>query len=119
MSAAPTTRALSGQETRRKLIEAAISRFAADGPGASFDAIAADVGVTKGALYHHFDSKEGWVEAVYREAIRRHAARVTDASAGGDGRTRLLALSDPSARLYASGTAVYRLLTQLPRAAEP
>jgi len=113
MSAVLTTRALSGQETRRKLIEAAISRFAADGPGASFDAIAADVGVTKGALYHHFDSKEGLVEAVYREAIRRHAARVTDASAGGDGRTRLLALIDASARLYTSGTAFYRLLTQL------
>src|SRR5919206_3061929 len=100
MSPSATTRALSGQETRRKLIEASISRFAADGAGASFDAIAADVGVTKGALYHHFDSKEGLVEAVYREAIRQHAARVMDASAGGDGRARLLALIDASARLY-------------------
>lgn len=106
-------RALSAQETRRKLIEAAIARFAADGAGASFDAIAADVGVTKGALYHHFGSKEGLVEAVYREAIRRHAARVTEASAAGDGRTRLLALIDASARLYTSRTAFYRLLSQL------
>src|SRR5919205_1761950 len=113
MSAPTTPRALSGQETRRKLIEAAIARFAADGAGASFDAIAADVGVTKGALYHHFDSKEGLVEAVYREAIRRHAARVVEASAGGDGRTRLLALIDSSARLYTSRTPFYRLLTQL------
>jgi AcrR family transcriptional regulator len=107
------TRVLSGQETRRKLIEAAIARFAADGPGASFEAIAADVGVTKGALYHHFESKEGLVEAVYREAVRRHASRVTEASASGDGRTRLLALIDASARLYTSRTPFYRLLTQL------
>lgn len=113
MSPVATPRALSGQETRRKLIEAAIARFAADGAGASFDAIAADVGVTKGALYHHFDSKEGLVEAVYREAIRRHAARVVEASSGGDGRTRLLALIDASARLYTSRTPFYRLLTQL------
>jgi AcrR family transcriptional regulator len=95
------------------LIDAAIERFAADGLGARFDAVAADVGVTKGALYHHFGSKEGLVDAVYREAINRHAARVVDASSTGDGRVRLLALIDASARLYTSRTPFYRLLTQL------
>jgi AcrR family transcriptional regulator len=114
MSAAATTsRAASAELTRRRLIDAAIHRFAKDGPSASFDAVAADVGVTKGALYHHFGSKEGLVEAVYREAIKRHATRVIDASAAGDGRTRLLALVDASARLYTSRTPFYRLLIRL------
>ena len=98
---------------RDELLDTAIERFAEHGPGTSFDAIAADVGVTKGALYHHFGSKDGLVEEVYKEAIRRHAARVVEASATGDGRTRLLALVDASARLYGSRTPFYRLLTTL------
>jgi AcrR family transcriptional regulator len=109
----PSSRTASAELTRRRLIEAAITRFATDGPATSFDAVAADIGVTKGALYHHFGSKEGLVEAVYREAIRRHAAKVIDASASGTGRERLLALIDASARLYTSGTPFYRLLIRL------
>ncbi|MCW3038616.1 MAG: putative regulator [Solirubrobacterales bacterium] len=109
----PTARATAAEQTRTRLIDAAIDRFAADGPGASFDQVAADAGVTKGALYHHFGSKDGLVEAVYREAIRRHAARVVDASGTGSGRERLLALIDSSARLYTSRTPFYGLLTQL------
>jgi AcrR family transcriptional regulator len=107
------TRAQAAEVTRTRLIDAAIERFAADGLGASFDAVATDVGVTKGALYHHFGSKEGLVEAVYKEAIRRHADRVVEASADGDGRTRLLALADASTRLYTSRTAFYRVLVAL------
>jgi AcrR family transcriptional regulator len=111
------TRADAARATRSALIDAAISRFAADGLGVSFDAVAADVGVTKGALYHHFGSKEGLVEEVYKEAIRRHADRVVAASASGDGRARLLALVDASTRLYSSRTPFYRLLTTLHLAA--
>lgn len=81
--------------------------------GASFDAIAADIGVTKGALYHHFGSKEALIEEVYRESIKRHAARVIDESAEGTGRERLFGLIDASARLYTSGTPFYRLLLRL------
>ncbi len=107
------TRAAAAQVTRNALIDAAITRFAADGLGASFDAVAADVGVTKGALYHHFGSKDGLVEAVYKEAIRRHADRAMEASAEGTGRERLLALVDASTRLYTSRTPFYRVLTAL------
>jgi AcrR family transcriptional regulator len=114
MAASPATaRAASAELTRRRLIDAAIERFAADGLGAPFDAVAADVGVTKGALYHHFGSKDGLVEAVYREAVNRHAVRVIDATSSGDGRTRVLALIDASARLYTSRTPFYRLLTSM------
>jgi AcrR family transcriptional regulator len=110
-------RAAAAEVTRARLIDAAIGRFAADGVGASFDAVAADVGVTKGALYHHFGSKEGLVEEVYKEAIRRHAARVVEASSTGSGRDRLLALVDASARLYGSRSPFYRLLVSLHLAA--
>lgn len=112
-----SVRAAAAEDTRRRLIDAAIERFAADGLGASFDAVAGDVGVTKGALYHHFGSKEGLVEAVYKEAIRRHADQVVAASAHGTGRSRLLALVDESARLYGSRTPFYRLLISLHLAA--
>lgn len=88
-------------------------RFAADGPDASFDQVAADAGVTKGALYHHFSSKDGLIEAVYRETIRRHSEQVIARSSEGDGRTRLLGLIDESARLYGSRTPFYSLLNRL------
>lgn len=104
--------------TRARLLDAAISRFAADGLEASFDAVAADAGVTKGALYHHFASKQGLVEAVYREAIQRHAARVVAASSDGTGRERLRGLVDSSLELYSSRTPFYELLWQLHAAAD-
>jgi AcrR family transcriptional regulator len=97
---------------RVRLVDAAISRLEMD-PDASFDAIAADVGVTKGALYHHFGSKDGLIEEVYKDAVRRHADRVIAASGVGSGRERLRALISASARLYGSGTPFYRLLLRL------
>ncbi|PTL58681.1 MULTISPECIES: TetR/AcrR family transcriptional regulator [Solirubrobacterales] len=110
---APSSRAATAAATRTKLIDAAIERFATDGPDASFDQVAADAGVTKGALYHHFASKDGLIEAVYRETIRRHSEQVIARSSDGDGRTRLLGLVDESARLYGSRTPFYSLLTRL------
>ncbi len=101
-----STRAAAAQATRTALIDAAIERFAADGLGASFDAVAADVGVTKGALYHHFGSKEGLVEAVYKEAIRRHADRVVDGSADGTGPDAVTCTVHPRA-LASSSTGWY------------
>ena len=113
MAAPATTRAAAADLTRANIIDAAMARFAADGLGARFDVIGADAGVTKGALYHHFGSKEGLVEAVYREAISRHAEKVVQASSAGTGRERLLGLIDSSARLFISRTPFYRLLMQL------
>lgn len=117
MTAPTTPRAASAEQTRGRLLDAAIDRFAADGLEASFDAVAADAGVTKGALYHHFGSKQGLVEAVYREAIQRHAARVVAASSDGTGRERLLGLVASSVELSSSNTPFYRLLAQLHEAA--
>jgi AcrR family transcriptional regulator len=108
-----TSRVAAGRETRARLLDAAITRLAASGPDASFDTIAADVGVTKGALYHHFGSKDGLVEEVFKEAVRRHAERVIADSSVGTGRERLQGLIRTSARLYGSGTPFYRLLLRL------
>ncbi len=108
-----TTRVAAGRETRARLIDAAINRLAETGPDASFEVIAADVGVTKGALYHHFGSKEGLVEEVYKEAVRQHSDRVIDGSSVGTGRARLHGLIAVSAKLYGSGTPFYRLLLRL------
>ena len=108
-----SSRVAAGKQTRALLLDSAISRLADAGPDASFDTIASDVGVTKGALYHHFGSKEGLVSEVYKEAVRRHAERVIDASGTGTGRERLHGLIAATARLYGSGTPFYRLLLRL------
>jgi AcrR family transcriptional regulator len=108
-----TTRVAAGNATRARLLEVAIKRLSETGPDASFDVIAADIGLTKGALYHHFRSKETLVEEVYKESIRRHADRVIAASSDGTGRVRLQGLVGETARLYGSGTPFYRLLLRL------
>lgn len=62
--------------TTAELLSAARELFAQDGYAAtSLDAIAAAAGVTKGALYHHFDSKRDVFRAVY-EAEQRVLADI-------------------------------------------
>ncbi len=60
-------------ETRARLLEAALKCFAKDGyNAASVDAICAEAGVSKGAFYHHFPSKQdlflallqGWLTTI-------------------------------------------------------
>jgi AcrR family transcriptional regulator len=47
------------EETRAHILEAALRRFANHGySAASVDEICADAGVSKGAFYHHFPSKQ-------------------------------------------------------------
>src|SRR6478735_5699125 len=54
--------------TRGALMEAGRKLFARDGYEAvSSEALVADAGVTRGALYHHFDGKKGLFEAVFEE----------------------------------------------------
>jgi AcrR family transcriptional regulator len=112
-TAGASARIAAGQQTRARLLDAAIARFGESGPDATFGIIAGDVGVTKGALYHHFRSKEGLVSEVYKEAVRRHADRVVAASRTGTGMQRLQGLIATSSRLYGSETPFYRLLLRL------
>ena len=54
--------------TRRKIIDAAIDVFAEVGyAGAAWGTIIERTGMTKGALYHHFDSKESLASAIIAE----------------------------------------------------
>jgi AcrR family transcriptional regulator len=54
-----------GQSTREQLIAIATRLFGERGyEGASIEAVLRESGVSRGALYHHFDSKEALFEAV-------------------------------------------------------
>jgi AcrR family transcriptional regulator len=82
-----TVRPRRTQRERREATVAALlgcarDRFAADGYLAtSLDAIAAEAGVTKGALYHHFAGKEELFAAVHAGEHRRLGA-IAEAAAG-------------------------------------
>jgi len=107
------TRSKGKEETRRLLLDAAIDRMATGERAINFGAVAEDVGLTKGAIYHHFGSVDGLVEAVYKDAIRRHAERVIDDSREGTGRERLHHIIASSALLLGSDTPFYRTLLRL------
>jgi AcrR family transcriptional regulator len=67
--------------TRAALIAAARQLFAAKGfAGAGREEIVERAGVTRGAMYHHFASKEALFRAVYEEVEDEVMARVADAA---------------------------------------
>ena len=77
MSTSPTTRAARAEETTARLIATARRAFAAHGYGAvSLDALAAEAGVTRGALHHHFTNKAGLFEAVLRDIDSEIGAQI-------------------------------------------
>ena len=60
------------QSTRELLLQAAFREVYRSGfQGAGIDAILAATGVTKGALYYHFDSKEALGHAIVEEIITK------------------------------------------------
>lgn len=62
------TRAEMLEETRAKLIATARRAFAAQGYAlTSMDEFTAEAGLTRGALYHHFGSKQGLLVAVIEQ----------------------------------------------------
>jgi AcrR family transcriptional regulator len=57
-------------QTRAKLLEAAAAVFARKGfNGASLDDVAEEAGLTKGAVYSNFDSKDDLIEALLEERL--------------------------------------------------
>lgn len=70
------------EENRAKLVGAARKAFAATGyAAASMDDLTAEVGLTRGALYHAFGDKLGLLEAVVAEVDGEMVARAKRAAA--------------------------------------
>jgi AcrR family transcriptional regulator len=72
-------------ETTRNLVDAASATFAAKGFAAtSIDDINAAANVTRGALYHHFESKSDIFRVVFEEKEQELATRIAAAAAAKD-----------------------------------
>ncbi|MBB4183525.1 TetR/AcrR family transcriptional regulator [Sinorhizobium terangae] len=70
------------EENRAKLITAARKAFAEKGyAGASMDELTADVGLTRGALYHNFGDKRGLLAAVVNQIDGEMASRAKEIGA--------------------------------------
>ena len=66
-----------GDATRLALIAAARELFGERGYAAtSLDDVAAQAGVTKGALYHHFGSKSSLFQEIYEQVMHEVSDRV-------------------------------------------
>ncbi|MFN3320503.1 MAG: TetR/AcrR family transcriptional regulator [Allorhizobium sp.] len=87
------TRSESMAENRGKLIAAARKAFAEKGyADASMDALTADVGLTRGALYHNFGDKRGLFAAVVNQIDSDMAERAkAHGAAAAEGWDALLA----------------------------
>lgn len=63
-----------GSATRQRILDAAHDRILEDGYAAtSIDVILAASGVTKGAFFHHFASKEAMADALYEQYLEGEA----------------------------------------------
>ncbi|WP_327087187.1 TetR/AcrR family transcriptional regulator [Nonomuraea sp. NBC_01738] len=99
------TRARQREQTRRTLLAESRKLFAAHGYGAvRLAEIVRAAGVTKGALYHHFDSKSALFKAVLGQVHEEVGAKVAATADAEDGpweqftagcRAFLLASTDP------------------------
>lgn len=77
----PRASAADAAETARRILEVATTHFAERGyAAASVEDIAVAAGVTRGAVYHHYDSKPGLLEAV-ASALQKHVADTIEAAA--------------------------------------
>ena len=71
------------EQTRAKLIASARQAFASQGYGnTSMDDFTAQVGLTRGALYHHFGDKKGLLAAVVAQLDSEADSRLDAISAG-------------------------------------
>jgi AcrR family transcriptional regulator len=95
-----------GQATRQRLVTTAARLFAERGYDAtSIEEMLQELQVSRGALYHHFDSKEALFEAVLQDIEAEVAQATVDASRGA---------RDPAAALRA-GCEAFLELARTPR----
>jgi AcrR family transcriptional regulator len=80
MSSTRTLRQRRSQETRELILDAAYRVFANRGYGqSSVDAVIAEAGLSKGAFYHHFTSKDELFKALIQDRQRKCIDQMTDA----------------------------------------
>jgi AcrR family transcriptional regulator len=76
-------RSAKGQATRRRIVTAATKLFASSGYEAtSIEVVLARSGVSRGALYHHYDSKAALFAAVLEAMEAGIAHKIVEASRG-------------------------------------
>jgi AcrR family transcriptional regulator len=94
------TQAERTETTREALIEAARALFAEHGyAGVGTEEIVRAAGVTRGALYHHFDGKRDLFEAVYERIEVELAQRIANGALG-SGATEPLAAMRAGAEMF-------------------
>lgn len=101
-------------ETRRRVLDAAFAVFADQGIAAtSLNEVAAAAGLTKGAVYSNFASKDDLVLALMEEhAAARLTASLAQLDEPGEGRTALLAVAAVLVTAMRSDAAWHRLLAE-------
>ena len=71
------------EQTRRQLMDAALRVFSARGYSAArLSDIAAEAGVTRGAVYWHFGSKKGLLFAILKETVNPYIQTATEVLEG-------------------------------------
>ena len=79
------------QATRRRIIQAAGRRFKANGiDGSGIAALMADAGLTNGAFYAHFDSKDDLVASAVADQLREQCEMLGAAAPGHAGVEQIL-----------------------------
>jgi len=82
MSAVKGRRARYSEATKAALVEAATRRFAEHGFAAtSLEDVAADIEASRGAVYHHFESKLALFQAVFEQQESQMISMVIEAAA--------------------------------------
>jgi len=77
-----TKRGQSAEQTRQAIIGTAVRHFARHGyRSTSVGAIAQDVGISTAAVFWHFDTKEGLLQAILEDAMKQLMEKVSDKSA--------------------------------------
>jgi AcrR family transcriptional regulator len=87
----PRTNAEMSDATRKELLQNARAAFAEHGYSeAPIEAVVRAAGMTKGALYHHFGSKQGLFVAVVRDVAEQIAASVGTGLSGAPTKAKFL-----------------------------
>lgn len=110
------------EATRQRMIQTAGRRFKADGiDGSGIATLVADAGLTNGAFYGHFASKDNLVASVIEQQLADQAARMNSLPAGTESLKAIVReyLSPAHRDDLAGGCASAALLDEIGRCSEP